>query len=183
MSSFWNSADAVSTAAAIARWAGAAIAIAILVLGHRLSTLQGIAKSEERKKTEAAIEDARIARKLAEPTTLKFEAASRDKEMPELSATIFLRASKNESLGKLEFTVAIVGESTAKIEKLWPSLKGGAYQTGDKSFQLAEDGKSATLFYVPLGVEMAAFDITLTAPAIVLISGNRMPESHQVRFE
>ncbi len=183
MTSWWNSPDAVSLASSVARWAGAFIAIVILVLGHRLSTLQGLAKVEERKKTEAAIEDARLARKMAEPTTLKFESAVRNQEVAELCATAFFRASKNESLGRLEFTVTIVGESNATITKLWPSLKAGAFQTGEKSFQLAPDGKSATLMYVPMGVEIAGFDITLSAPAVVRVTGNRMPEPHQIRFE
>jgi hypothetical protein len=40
MWSWWSSADAVSLAGSIARWTGAVVAIAILVLGNRLTTLQ-----------------------------------------------------------------------------------------------------------------------------------------------
>src|SRR6266480_2239123 len=40
MWSFWNSHETVSLLAAIARWSGVIVAVSILVLGQRLTTLQ-----------------------------------------------------------------------------------------------------------------------------------------------
>jgi hypothetical protein len=40
MWSWWDSPDTVSLLSSLARWAGALIAVVILVLGHRLATLQ-----------------------------------------------------------------------------------------------------------------------------------------------
>lgn len=113
---------------------------------------------------------------LAEPVELKFNTAIRNKEMKDLCATVFFNASKNESLGKLEFDVEIIGTSAERIIKLWPSLKAGAFQCGDESFQTYNGGKNGKLIYIPLGVETAAFDINLSGASIVRITGNRLSE-------
>ena len=121
--------------------------------------------------------------KLAEPTKLTLKATVRNPEVKELCVTVFFEASKNEALGRLEFDVAVVGDSTATITKLWPSLKAGAFQSGDGSFQPSPGGKSAKLQYVPIGAELAAFDITLSGPAVVQITGNRLPKPVVVKIE
>ena len=87
--SWWNSADTVSLASNIVRWAGAFFAIAILVLGHRLTTLQGLAKSEEKKRTEAAIEEARsLAKKLEERQTPRSISVEQRKKFIEALAAV-----------------------------------------------------------------------------------------------
>jgi len=121
--------------------------------------------------------------KLAEPATLKCETAVKNKEVEGLCATILFKASKNESLGQLEFVVEIEGESDSKIIKLWPSLKGGAFQSGKNSYQPRPDNKSAVLIYTPLGANYAAFDITISKPTIVKITGNRLPEPCTVKID
>lgn len=112
--------------------------------------------------------------KLAEPVALKFKAINRNRDVEGLCNTIFFEASKNESLYRLEFNVSIIGDSNETIMKLWQSLKAGAFQSGDGSFQPSANGKSANLIYIPLGVEVAAFDLTLSGLAVVRITGNRL---------
>ena len=55
MWSWWNSQETVSTLSALARWGGAAFGIAILVLTHRLSTLQSASRKKEKQATEQSI--------------------------------------------------------------------------------------------------------------------------------
>ena len=92
--SWWNSPDTVSLASSIARWAGACIAVVILILGHRLTTLQGMAKEIEKNKTEAAIEEARgLAKMLEERQTPRSVSAEQ--------RTKFVTALRNAPKGKL----------------------------------------------------------------------------------
>jgi hypothetical protein len=132
-------------------------------------------KELEKKTAEAA--------RLAEPAKLKLHSAVRNTEVQELCATVFFAATKNEAFGRLDFEVTVLGGSSVKILKLWPSIKAGAFQSGEKSFQPSHDGRSATLAYMPMGAEFTGFDITLSAPATIRITGNRMFEPVELRIE
>jgi hypothetical protein len=123
------------------------------------------------------------AMKLAEPATLTFEGAIKNTEVQQLCETVIFKASKNEPFGRLSFEVSVVEPSSAELVKLWPSLKGGAFQTADQSFQPSKDGKSAKLIYQPVGAETAAFDISVSEPAVVHIEGNRLAEPVNLRIE
>ena len=121
--------------------------------------------------------------KLAEPATLTLAPAVKNTEVQELCATVFFQASKNESFGRLSFEVLVVEPASAKLIKVWPSTKAGAFQSGDKSFQPSADGKSATLTYLPMGAEVTAFDISVSEPAVVHIEGNRITEPVNLKIE
>ncbi len=149
---------------------------------ERAATLEKDA-ADARLETERIKERLAVTAKLAEPTKLTFLSAVRNTEGTELCETVFFRASKNESMGQLDFNIIILGDTNVTISKLWPSLKAGAFQTGDHSFQRAKNGKSGTLSYIPLGAGIAAFDITLSGPAVVRITGNRLHEPCDVKIE
>ena len=112
--------------------------------------------------------------RLAEPTSLEF-ALTKNLEAPEgVGALVYFKASKNEALGRLTFVVQLPDRLPEKILHVVPSLKGGAFQSGDKSEEIAPDGKAARITYIPMGAEVAVIEITLSGSSAVQIKGNNL---------
>lgn len=82
--------------------------------------------------------------------------------------------SKNEPLGIIVFQATIQGESDAKIVDFWPSISGGAFQSGPDSKKIDPDGKQAHLTYSLASAGRPTFDLTISGKAPVKIQSNYM---------
>lgn len=125
-----------------------------------------------------------LAQKMAEPVSFYKGATNFVKSGDAIKATVVLFANKNEALGQLEFSAIVSPGSESRILDFWPSLEsGGSFQSGPGSKSISKDGKSARLIYTPMGYNQAAFDLTLSGPAITTINGNRLPSPMKINFE
>jgi hypothetical protein len=113
--------------------------------------------------------------RLAEPTKLEFALTKPFATPRGVGALVYFKASKNEALGRLTFVVNLLDGSPEKILHIFPSLEGGAFTTGDKSEEIAPDGKSARVTYTPMDV-VAVIELTISAPSRVRIQGNKLKE-------
>ena len=133
-----------------------------------------------RLETEKIKEKLTATAKLAEPTKLVIEQVIRNGDFDVL---VVFKASKNDSLGNLSFKIAILDSPSVTIVKATPSLKISAYSAGDSPFEKAANGRSGILRYAPMGAGHAGFDISLTGPAIIEVSGSRLDEPCRIQIQ
>jgi hypothetical protein len=129
---------------------------------------------ESKERILATEKDVQEARKLAEPVTLTFaEIKTRQNEKGMVSLLIF-RATKNEALGRLTFSAALPRSGTARIISFTPSLEGGAFSADDQTKNVAADGFTAELTYVPMAPEFAVIELITSAETSVRVEGNKL---------
>ena len=90
--------------------------------------------------------------------------------------TLRFSPSKNQPLGILRFVAELSVGSTARITDFWPTLDGGAFQSGGDSKKITEDGKAARLIYQLMGAGNPTMQLKLSAPSTVQISGEYILE-------
>lgn len=117
---------------------------------------------------------------LAEPPKLNYSSTQPSPYQEGVSNIIIFKATKNEPLGRITFIIQLPINSQSNIIKVWPSLKGGAFQTGDQSMQIAPDKKAAQLTYLPMGAEFTAIEIILSQQSKIQISGNMLEKPCEV---
>lgn len=121
--------------------------------------------------------------KLAAPPTLSIQTVDLTKPDGTFQAVITFISSKNMPLGALQFVAAIKEDSGAKILEFWPTLDGGAYQSGDDSKQIEKDGKKATLIYQLMGAGKPSVKLVTSQPTKVIIAGNYIKDSYQIELK
>jgi hypothetical protein len=109
---------------------------------------------------------------LAIPPTLTLTGKDTEVLTSGYKITLQFTPSKNEPLGSIVFVASIDDHSGAKILNFWPSIKGGAFSSGDDSKKISADGKSAQLSYSLISMGRPTFDLTLTKKARIRIEGN-----------
>jgi len=110
MWSWLDSVDAVSTASSIARWVGAIVAIVILILGHRLSALQSLAKSNERKAADEQIAAARAQAEEAKKLAADLEAKGQPRILTPEQHQMLRDAMFKEFSGGLNVPIVIASK-------------------------------------------------------------------------
>lgn len=117
----------------------------------------------------------RITAEKAAPPTLSLYSKNVESKARGLICTVHFTSSKNTSLGAIQFIVNLPTNSEAIIKNIWPSTKGGAFETGSDSKLISDDGKSARLIYHLMSAVHPVIEITLSGPSMVSISGNYLP--------
>jgi len=90
--------------------------------------------------------------------------------------TLRFEPSKNQPLGQLRFAVDLPVGTSARITDLWPTLAGGAYQSGDGSKIISPEGTSALLRYSLMGAGYPTMELKMSGPSQVRIRGEFIPE-------
>jgi len=110
MWSWLDSVEAVSTASSIARWIGVIVAIAILVFGHRLSTLQSRAKAIERQAADEKITAARTQAEEANKIVAALEAKGQPRSLTPEQGQSLRDAIITEFSGGLNVPIVIASK-------------------------------------------------------------------------
>jgi len=172
---WWSSVDIVERIGTVFNWIVAIAGIGAVVFAGRASTLRASIERTRTSESEALKRDLAAAYALAAPARLvtpQYQVGAN--ATGQLVATIQFTPSKNEVLGLLEFAVTLHGPPEARIQKIWPSLHGGAFSSSDQSAQIVEDGRSATLQYALIGPGRPTLDVTVSAPCLLQIDGNHL---------
>ncbi len=149
-----------------------------------LADLQNANKTAEEKVKQLEQKTAE-ATKLAEPVVLRYARTVIHPEANEgLFATIVYEASKPDPIGAIEFQVAIIGESSASLIRIYPSLEeGGNYLMNAFSLNNYPSEKRMTLNYQAMEGGKAAINLFLSGPARVRITGNRLKEPQELEIK
>jgi hypothetical protein len=122
----------------------------------------------------------------ASPPTIAFDSLAVQEKDGSKVATIRFRSSKNVPLGRVVFVAEVSTFSSLgappKIIDFWPSLEGGAFQSGDGSKNIDQNGTSARLEYQPMAAGGLVVDLTVTASTTVAITGNYLPKPISVEI-
>ncbi len=121
--------------------------------------------------------------KKAEPNKISFLSKEIEKTDSVYKATLRFQPSKNEPLGQLVFIARLPKESNAKIIDFWPTLGGGAFQSGKDSKKISEDGQVARLIYSLMGPGYPTIELTVSEPTSILIEGNNDLEKFLIKIE
>ena len=119
--------------------------------------------------------DIESAKQLAQPPTLVATGKEIKKVSDGITLLLQFSPSKNESLGIIEFYADIEANNTSKILDFSPSLIGGAFSSGKDSKKISSDRKSARLIYSLIGSGKPTFELKVSKPTIVKITGNYLP--------
>lgn len=90
--------------------------------------------------------------------------------------TLRFKPSKNQPLGQLRFVADLPVGTSVRITDFWPTLAGGAYQSGDGSKIIAPDGSSAMLRYSLMAAGYPTMELKLSGPSKVRIGGEYILE-------
>ncbi len=90
------------------------------------------------------------AHELAAPPTLFLNTVKITTNSEGYVLHVVFRPSKEYGLGLLRFRVQLISSDNARITDLWPDETAG-FRTADDSKSIAEDGRSANLFYSDMG--------------------------------
>jgi hypothetical protein len=128
-------------------------------------------------------QDIAEAKELAKPATLIVYGKEISKFDGGLSLKLQFQPSKNVTLGLIGFSASIPATSRARILDMWPTLAGGAFQSGPDSKKISSDGKSAELFYSLMGAGYPTIEIKVTEPSDVIINGNHLSAPVKIRIQ
>ncbi len=109
---------------------------------------------------------------LASPPTLLLTSRNIEEDASKYKLTLQFTPSKNEPLGTIIFVIYVENDSNAKILDIWPSLKGGAFSSGDDSKKIDPNGKRGQLIYSLISAGRPTIDLTLSQKATIKIEGN-----------
>jgi hypothetical protein len=182
---YWNSLETLQRLGNILNWSvailtalSAVAGIAAMRVANRVNVLQEEQGTSLKGTIDRLTLDLDEAKKLASPVQLTYLAHEITKTKDHMTTTIQFQPDKNQALGLIEFNVKVVEPTgNVKIKKIWPSLKGGAFSTGDGSAKIDEDGISANLNYSLLGHGFPTFDVELTRECQLDICGNYLQQS------
>jgi hypothetical protein len=125
--------------------------------------------------------DVREARELAQPVELHFAQIVTEQSEKGLTSFVVFRATKNEALGRLTFSVALPKGGSARVISFVPSLKGGAFSSGDQTNNVAPDGLTAELTYVPMAPEHAVLELITSGETPIRIEGNKLAKPCEIK--
>lgn len=122
-------------------------------------------------------------KRLAEPPSLVLSGKEINKDEKGITLLLQFKPTKNESLGMIEFQAEIETNNSSKILDFWPSLKGGSFSSGAESKKISSNGKTARLIYSIIGAGNPTFELKVSKPTNVRITGNYLPEPITLRIE
>lgn len=190
MVAWWQSIETVERISHLLNWgvvlltAFAAIAgIAAIIFAERASSLRSAKEIERQKQIAGLTQDLQQAKEMAAPAQLTYVGHKVVRKETLYVLNVQFQPNKNAILGELQFLVEISGSPGVKISKVWPSLDGGPFLSGNDSAKVAPNGRTATLTYALLGPGRPTLDIEVTGPCQVVIGGNYLaqPVSFNVR--
>jgi hypothetical protein len=123
------------------------------------------------------------AKELAKPATLVLYAKEISKIDGGHSLKLQFKPSKNVTLGLIEFSATIPPTSRSRIFDFWPTLDGGAFQSGSDSKKISTYGKSAKLTYSLMGAGYPTIELKVTEQTDVIIGGNHLSTPVKIRIE
>lgn len=121
-------------------------------------------------------------KEMAKPNSISLSGSKTEVVDGGYKVLLQFKPSKNIPLGLLEFSAILPKSSHAKITQLWPTLDGGAFQSGN-SPDISSDGKSAKVAYSLIGAGLPTIELRVTAPTRVTINGNNglVPFSFEIK--
>jgi hypothetical protein len=154
---------------------------ALRQLGVRLQQIEDSDRLKTQKIVDLEVELQKT-KELAQPNSLVLINKSiRKAEDGSFVLALHFRPNKNEQIGQVGLAAAIPLDSSSKITNIWPA-GGEPFMSGDQSKKILEEGRVATLFYKPLGMNVNV-EITVTAPTLIRIEGNLGVEPFEVEIQ
>ena len=99
-----------------------------------------------------------------------------------VTVELVFKPSKNEHLGNIVFLVSVLATADTVIKDLWPSLEGGAFQTGKDSKLIENNGKKARLIYSLISVGNPTIELKLSSLTTIRIEGTHGLEPFEINF-
>jgi hypothetical protein len=190
MGAWWQSLETVERISHFLNWsvvlltAFAAVAgIAAVIFAERISSLRTAKDIERQKEVAQLTQDLQQAKEMAAPAQLTYRGHTVVRKESLYVLNVQFQPSKNTVLGEIQFSVEISGSPGVKVFKVWPSLDGGPFLSGNDSARLASDGRTATLTYALMGPGRPTLDIEVTGPCQVIIGGNYLAKAVAINVQ
>lgn len=184
MGPWWQSLETVERTSHFLNWSvvlltafAAAAGIAAVIFAERASSLRTAKEIERQKQVVRLTQDLQQAKEMAAPAQLTYLGHTVVRKESLYVLKVQFQPTKNTVLGELQFSVEISGSPGVKVSKVWPSLDGGPFLSGDDSAKIALNGRTATLAYALMGPGRPTLDIEVTGPCQVVIGGNYLAQA------
>lgn len=128
-------------------------------------------------------QDIENTKRLAEPPMLIPYAKEISRDDKGITLLLQFKSTKNRPLSQIKFYAEILYNSTSKILNFWPSIKGGAFDSGRDSKKISSNGETARLIYSLIGAGNPTIELKVSKETFVKITGNYLSQPVILRIK